>query len=204
MNLSIATAILRNGDPVMREIVDSIDLPEIETTEDVFFDLVTCILEQQIHYRARGIYIKKFMELTESQLPTPELILLLDSHAFSLKKIAANKLKALQNLSNYWIAHHLEAVEWSQCSVEEVREYLKPIKGIGEWTIDMILLFTLGKPDIFSPNDFQLKKVMMASYGLAEDSKLTKEMTSLAENWKPYRSIATRYLLEWGKYLKKR
>ncbi|MEL6557668.1 MAG: hypothetical protein AAFQ94_05745 [Bacteroidota bacterium] len=198
------TQYLRNSDAVMEEIIDTIQLPASDSSEDVFFDLVSCVLEQQIHYRARGVYLKKFMVLTGDQLPTPAIIQSLDPHEFALQKIAANKLKALQHLALYWENHSLEAIDWQNCSNEEVINHLEPIKGIGRWTIDMILLYTLGRPDIFSPSDFQLKKAMKTCYGLADDKNLMSEMTAIAERWKPYRSLATRYLLEWNKYLKKR
>ena len=195
---------LEKSDAVMSEIVNTIQLPELESSQDVFFDLVSCVLEQQIHYRAKGVYLRKFMVLTDDQLPTPAIIRTIDPHEFALQKIAANKLKALHNLAWYWESHQLDSVDWQNCSNEEVIDHLEPIKGIGRWTIDMILLYTLGRPDIFSPNDFQLKKVMKTCYGLADDKNLASEMTAIAEKWKPNRSLATRYLLEWNKYLKKR
>ncbi|MGB3467166.1 MAG: hypothetical protein WBA74_17930 [Cyclobacteriaceae bacterium] len=189
---------LSNSDPVMQEILETIDLPHHQSSGDVFYDLITCVLDQQIHYRSKGVYMKKFVELTHGLLPNPKIIRTIIAEDFAEKKIAGNKYESLQHLASYWTENRLDMIDWTGLPEDEVREKLSPIKGVGPWTINMIMLYTLQHPDIFDPNDYQLKKVMKSSYGL-DDKNLTKEMSNLAENWRPYRSYATRFLLEWGK-----
>ena len=194
---------LTDKDTVMVEIVDQMDLPFLQSSGDVFYDLSSCILDQQIHYRSKGTYMKKFLELSDGEMPSPLVIKALVPEDFVQKKIAGNKYAALQNLASYWSDHKLDIVGWTGLTYDEIVERLSPIRGIGSWTIHMIMLYTLQHPDIFDPNDYQLKKIMKEMYGL-EDSGLTTEMTRISENWKPYRSYATRYLLEWGKTSKLR
>lgn len=194
---------LLNSDPVMKEIVSNLELPVHQSTNNVFYDLASCILEQQIHYRAKGVYMKKFSELSRGEVPSPKAIQSISAEDFEKKKISGKKYEALSELADYWTEHSLDMVGWSGLSEDEIRERLEPIKGVGSWTINMVMLYTLQHPDIFDPNDFQLKKAMKTAYGLDDDKALTKEMTEISENWKPYRSYGTRYLLEWGEYIKK-
>ena len=195
---------LQQQDSQLGEIIQQISLPEIDSSEDVFYDLLTCILEQQIHYRSSGVYLRKFNELTDGLWPTAELVLTLDAHDFALKKIASNKFQRLQVLAQCWIDRGYEQVDWQQLGDEAIRARLSDIKGIGPWTVNMILLFTLGRPDIFDPNDYQLKKVMASVYGLSPEGRLISEMKEISEKWSPFKSTAVRYLLAWQSLSKKR
>ena len=98
---SITKRHLSKRDPVLTGIMHYIEESVIESTGDVFFDLVSCIMEQQIHYRANGLYIKKLMKLIHDQIPSPALLLSLDLYEFTKKKILNIKYKALWNLALY-------------------------------------------------------------------------------------------------------
>jgi 3-methyladenine DNA glycosylase/8-oxoguanine DNA glycosylase len=80
-----------------------VNLEPIESTEDVFFDLVSCISDQQIHYRSKGSYLKKVIDLLGGAAPTPERLLTLTREEFIHKKISGIKFNALTNLADYWI-----------------------------------------------------------------------------------------------------
>ncbi|MEO1653926.1 MAG: DNA-3-methyladenine glycosylase 2 family protein, partial [Bacteroidota bacterium] len=71
------------------------------------------------------------------------------------------------------------------------------IKGIGVWTVDMILLFTLKRPNIFPADDYHLKQLMTSLYQLDPKSRLKAQMRAVAEKWSPYQSLAVLYLLDW-------
>ena len=193
---------LSDKDPIIADIIEVVKKPEIQSTDDVFFDLITCILEQQIHYRSNGTYTRKFKDLIHDQEPSPQLILALDPHEFALKKISGLKFKALRNLAMYWQEHQLEDVDWHNLQDYVIKSKLNPIKGVGDWTIDMILLFTLRRPDIFNPDDYHLKKIMSQVYQIPADSSLKSSMIDISKNWIPHRSLAVMYLLAWKKYLK--
>lgn len=80
-------------------------------------------------------------------------------------------------------------------SNEEITNKLSKIKGIGTWTIDMILLYTLDRPNIIPIDDFHLKQIMTNLYKLNPDYKLKSQITNISNNWSPYKSIAVKYLL---------
>ena len=84
-------------------------------------------------------------------------------------------------------------------SDEEVIHLLTQIKGVGVWTVQMLLMFSLGRPDIFAPDDGGIQQAMAALYGLDYTNKrqLKVSMTAIAEQWSPYRSFACIHLWEW-------
>lgn len=88
-------------------------------------------------------------------------------------------------------------LDWNTLSDDAIRQHLSSIKGIGNWTIDMILLYTLGRPDVFPYDDFHLKQIMTRVYGLDSSSKLKAQMLEIASLWGNHRSLAVKYLLSW-------
>jgi DNA-3-methyladenine glycosylase II len=85
---------------------------------------------------------------------------------------------------------------------EEIRAQLSAIKGIGKWTMDMILLYTLERPNVFPYDDFHLKQIMVSLYGLDSKVKLKAQMIGVSEHWGHQKSLAVRYLLAWKTYNK--
>lgn len=189
-------------DNTLKRIIKTIPLPEIDSTSDVFGDLVSCVVEQQIRYRAKGTMLKKLMDLLDKHSITPDTILALDEAAFAEKKLSNLKYQTLIRVATYWKTNQLAKQDWHALSDEEIRNELLQIKGIGNWTVDMILLYTLGRPDIFPADDYHLKKIMTTVYQLNAQAKLKAQMTDIAKEWQPYRSTAVLYLLEWKAYLK--
>ena len=82
---------------------------------------------------------------------------------------------------------------------KEIIDFLTQIKGVGVWTVQMILLFSLKRPDVFPTGDFGVQTSMIKLYKIKEEKKaLIKKMERIAEKWRPHRSIVSRYLWLWG------
>jgi DNA-3-methyladenine glycosylase II len=154
-------------------------------------------VDQQIHYRSRGVYLKKLLTLLDEDLPTATNLSRIDEEHFVAMKISRQKYHALKNLATHWTQHQLQSLDWEAQSDEAVRQALLAIKGIGPWTVDMILLYTLGRPDVFPVGDYHLKKIMIDLYDLSPGKGLAAEMTNIAEEWAPYRSLAVLSLFAW-------
>jgi DNA-3-methyladenine glycosylase II len=99
----------------------------------------------------------------------------------------------------YWCGNTLD---FTKLSNEAVINELSSIKGIGKWTMDMILLYTLGRSDVFPFDDFHLRQIMVSLYGLDEKTKLKQQMLEISEKWGNQKSLAVLYLLEWKQYNK--
>ena len=194
---------MSNRDKELKQIIKEIPEPSFQSTDDVFYDLCCCIIEQQIHYRRKVPVFNAIIESLSNKYPRPENIRKLDPKIFSDKKISRNKYDSLLALSDYWLENKLDEFDWQKASDIEVRQMLSKIEGVGDWTIDMILLFTLGRTDIMPLGDYHLKIIISKVYGISH-SNLKKQMKQISDQWQPYRSTAVLYLLDWKSYVNKR
>ena len=187
-------------DEVLHSVISEIDFPVIVSTGSVFHDLVSCIVEQQIHYRSTKKYFQKRMERAGLELLTFDNFPVFEKEGLRDAKLSQQKIETLNHTVEFFSEND---IEWNELSDEEVRARLKSIKGIGTWTQDMILLYSLERPDIFPSDDYHLKNLMVSLYGLNPKSRLKAQMKSVAENWSPFRSFGVRYLLAGKNYFPK-
>jgi DNA-3-methyladenine glycosylase II len=185
---------LAQADPILAKIIGSIPEPVIESTHDVFFDLMSCIIEQQIHYRSTKRIFAKGLERADLGTLNLENFPIFEEKALSAIKLSESKYATLSEAIAFFTANNLN---WQAMSDAEVREKLSGIKGIGNWTIDMILLYTLERPDVFPYDDFHLKEIMVRLYSLNPNSRLKAQMLDVATVWGVHKSLAVKYLLAW-------
>ncbi len=183
---------LAKADPLLHKIILQVAKPQIISTTNVFHDLMSCIIEQQIHYRStKKIFHKMLLTAGLEQL-TPENFHQFEEKSFSTIKFSAAKYETMLRVLDYW---QTNTINWQLLSDEEVRLKLSSIKGIGHWTIDMILLYTLERASVFPVDDYHLKKKMIALYNLDPKVKLKARMIEISEKWKSHQSLATLYIL---------
>jgi len=192
---------LSNADPILARIIGTIEWSEIPSTHNVFHDLISCVVEQQIHYRSTKKIFKKMLSNSNLEFITPINFSDFIEKGIANYKLSTSKYETLNNVAEFWSIH--PNLNWQQLTDEEVRNSLSKIKGIGSWTIDMILLYTLERLTIFPVDDFHLKEIMVQLYGLNPNNKLKKQMLIIAESWGMPTSLAVRYLLAWKSYTKK-
>jgi DNA-3-methyladenine glycosylase II len=181
-------------DEVLCDIISNLDLPAIESTGDVFHDLMSCIIEQQIHYRSTKQIFQNMLDAASLVRLSPDNFDQFEEAAFSPTSLSAAKYETILRILEF---QQQNTIDWAALPDTEVRDILRQIKGIGPWTIDMVLLYTLGRPDVFPAEDYHLKQIMVRLYGLDPKTKLKARMTDIGRKWKPNRSLATRYLLAW-------
>ncbi|MEM1325094.1 MAG: hypothetical protein AAGI23_04020 [Bacteroidota bacterium] len=179
-------------DPVLAQLIPTTTPFAFESTQNVFHDLVGCIIEQQIHYRSKRNLYSKRLERADIELLTPDLFDQFEEKGLADLKLSMRKQETLLQVVDYFKQHTLD---WQQLTDADVRAYLSAIKGIGKWTQDMILLFTLEHPDVFPYDDFRLKQVMTELYNLNPASRLKAQMLDCAQPWQPYASQAVLYLM---------
>ena len=193
--------ILRGCDPVLARIINTIPEPTIESTNDVFFDLMSCILEQQIHYRnTKGIFEKMLLNADLKTL-TLENFEEFEKKAFANIKLSESKYETILRTLDFFRDNK---INWEVLDDSEIIAHLSSIKGIGKWTIDMILLYTLQRPNVFPYDDFHLKEIIVKLYGLDPNSRLKAQMLDISNAWGEHKSLAVKYLLAWKAYNKKK
>jgi DNA-3-methyladenine glycosylase II len=191
---------LAHKDAQLDQIIALVPKPEIVSTNDVFHDLMSCILEQQIHYRSTKKIFQKMLQSADIERLTLENFEAFAKSSFANAKLAVGKLETIERTIDFFNANK---INWTLLNDAEVAEKLSSIKGIGKWTIDMILLYTLQRPDVFPYDDFHLKEIMVKLYGLNPNVKLKAQMLDIAEAWGEHKSLAVKYLLAWKEYNKK-
>lgn len=188
---------LCQSDPILENIIKEISEPEIETTNDVFHDLMSCILEQQIHYRSTKRIFQRMLNAANLERLTIENFHQFEERAFTNVKLSVGKYETILRIIEFWQEHK---IDWNLLNDEDVISKLAAIKGVGKWTIDMVLLYTLQRPDVFPYDDFHLKNIMVSEYSLDPKVKLKAQMIDIANNWGKNKSLAVRYLLAWKKH----
>lgn len=195
---------LSKKDPHLAVVIDRLPPPKIEIPNDVFCDLVWCIVEQQIPYRARGTWMKKLFTLLDDHQLLPENILTLRIEDWQNEKLSAKKYQNLLTTAELWQQRKMHQIDWSILTDEEVQNTLIDLPGIGKQSVQMIQLYTLQRPDIFPADDYHLKLIMPKVYDLDPKKQLKKNMQEIAANWSPHRSLAVRYLLDYKLFMNKR
>ena len=156
-------------------------------------------MSQQLSTKVAAIIQDRFLELYETNTPSLEKIA---STPFATLKnigLSDSKVNYILNVCDYFIANNLSDDKLHKMTDEEVIQTLTAIKGVGHWTAEMVLLFSMGREDIFAVDDLGIQQQMCKLYNIsAEPKKQMKiEMEKIASNWNPYRSYACRYLWSW-------
>jgi DNA-3-methyladenine glycosylase II len=191
-----AIAYLVEKDAVFKKLHQQYGNPYIPSRLEGFQTLCKLILEQQVSIEsARACYVKIENVLGDV---APETIIQTSGETLRNCGVSRQKNIYLKALAEAILDKTLVLETLSQKHPDEVRSELIKIKGIGHWTIDVYLMFSLQSPDILPIGDIAVVNTIKELYGC--EAKET--MLVLAENWKPYRSIATFFL--WHHYLEKR
>lgn len=191
--LTTVTKKLAASDPILKKITESLPPLEIEKDGQVFHDVMSCIIEQQIHYRSTKKVFQKMLAKSKLTILTPKNFTEFEK-SFKDVKLSEKKYATIANILEFW---DLNKIDWTSASNEEIYQKLGSINGIGKWTIEMILIYTLQRPDIFAFDDFHIKQIRVKLYKLDPKIRLKVQMTEIANLWIPHRSFAFRYLIEW-------
>lgn len=186
---------LATRDPKLAAVMPRITLPTIEPHNDIYLDLLDSIVSQQLSVKAAGTIFKRFLELFDDLNPTPRKILDLDFDVLKSCGLSGQKTQYIRNIAAYWIENQALTRDWLAMSDNDIIAELTTIKGVGKWTVQMILMFRLERHDVFPIDDLGIRQGMVKLYGVETTGKeLIRQLTDIAENWRPYRSVACRYI----------
>ncbi|MEL7159896.1 MAG: DNA-3-methyladenine glycosylase 2 family protein, partial [Bacteroidota bacterium] len=180
-------------------LIDQLEIPpRPDHGGDVYFGLLRSIAYQQLSGKAAGTIFGRFLELFPDGYPHPERLLELDDDAIRAAGMSRPKTSYLQNVAQYWLDHKLINADWAQWSDEEIIAMLTTIKGVGQWTVEMVLMFVLKRPDLLPLDDLVVKRNIIDLFGIDAEKlrgkKLNAEILRVTEPWRPYRSFASRYM----------
>lgn len=191
-NYSAAEKHLRHVDPVLAKIMRQHGRCRIQPDRRYFQALVEAILSQQLSVKAAATIFARFQGLLAGRI-LPGMIMELQDEQFRGAGISRQKMSYLRDLSSKWQLGFINPRRFAYMNDEQVIAMLTQVKGIGRWTAEMFLIFSLRRLDVLPVGDLGFRNALQKAYGLRKLPE-AKRITTLAEKWKPYRSIATWYL----------
>jgi len=182
---------LSNKDKVLKKIIDQFSNQSLQLNDNSFHALINSIIGQQISVSAANSMKKKLFVLKKNI--TPRTIKNLKKN--DLKKCGLSKQKILyiNNIAEFFLKNKEFINQLNKANDLEIREKLIEIKGIGNWTVDMFLIFTHGSSNIFPSGDLGFLKAISKHYEVGFPIS-EKFLSKLFKRWSPYSSIATWYL----------
>ncbi len=192
-----AVAYLKSADPVLGALVDRTGpyAPTTIAAPDIFHSLVRAIVYQQLSGKAAGTIYHRVLEmLGQGDAPGPAVIAAASADDLRASGLSANKQASLHALAAAQLAGELpDEAQIQDYDDEQLIARYSAIRGIGRWTVEMLLLFHLGRPDVMPCHDLGVRKGYALTYGLAELPK-PKALETACECWRPYRSVGSWYM----------
>ena len=186
-------------DPILAKIVQ--ETPEYKTIDweqDVYLALISSIISQQISTKVARVIMDRFLGLFEEGYPEPNLVLKKTEEELRSAGLSGQKLKYIRNVATFATENDVNYNFLDQQTDEEIISYLTQIKGIGVWTVHMVLMFVFERPDVLPLGDLAVRQKMAIAYGVESKGKeLHADLTTIAENWRPFRSQACKYFWRW-------
>ena len=183
---------LRRADPVMARIIAQVGAYRIEFRDPGFETLVKSIVYQQLNGRVASVIFGRLVQAAGGRL-TPESILKLRPVRMRAAGLSAQKTAYIRDLARHTRDRRVIFEELAELSDDQVTERLTQVKGIGVWTVHMFLIFALRRPNVLPTGDLGIRNAVRKAYGMAEMPK-PAEIETLAEPWRPYRTVASWYL----------
>jgi DNA-3-methyladenine glycosylase II len=186
-------------DKKLKKVIDSQPAFILEKRNKVYLRLCSSILSQQLSTTVAKVLYKRFLDLFDGKEPTAKQILQTPAETFRSIGFSNAKASYVHNVCRFFIENKITDGKLHQMENEEVITLLTQIKGVGKWTVEMILMFTLGREDVFALDDLGLKQGVIKLYNLKETDKkiLLKKIEKISLKWSPYRTYASRYLWNW-------
>ena len=183
-------------DKKLKKAIEACDeLLQLEVRNDLYLHLIRSIVGQQLSVKAAQTIYNRFAALFKKSYPHPRQLLAMDLETLRSAGLSRQKAGYVKNVADYFLSNKLLKKDWSIHTDDEVLTMLTEIKGVGVWTSQMILMFTLARPDIFPVDDVGIQNAMRKLYGIEETGKTFKQrLIALSDKWQPYRTYACYYL----------
>jgi DNA-3-methyladenine glycosylase II len=186
-------------DKKLKKLVEASKSYQLKKRKNICTYLCASIMSQQLSTKVADVIYNRFLALYGSKEPTPQQIV--DTPFEILRGIGLSNAKVgyVKNVAQFEMEFGMDHKRLQKMENEEVIIYLTQIKGVGRWTVEMLLMFALGREDIFAIDDLGIQNAMIKLYKLdREDKKKFREdMLRISKKWSPYRTYACKHLWEW-------
>lgn len=179
-------------DKKLKPLVDANPSLRLKKHNNICLHLCASIMSQQLSTKVAQVIYKRFLELYGSEEPTPEQIVKTPFDKLRGIGLSNAKVSYVHNVAQYAIDYGMDDKKLYKMSNEEVLDFLIPIKGVGKWTVEMQLMFALGREDVFAVDDLGIQIAMSKIYkiDMTDKKRMKEKMLKLSAKWSPYRTYA--------------
>ena len=183
-------------DRKLKKLIENNGVFTLTKRKNVCIYLCASIMSQQLSTKVADVIYQRFLNLYGTKEPTPEQILTTAPETLRAIGLSNAKVSYVHNVARFAIEQGMDHRKLSKMNDEEVIVYLSQIKGVGRWTVEMLLMFALGREDVFALDDLGIQNAMITLYKLDRTDKkqFREDMLRVAKKWIPYRSYACMYL----------
>ncbi len=186
-------------DKRLKKLIDSHEIVHLTKRKNISIYLCASIMSQQLSTKVANVIHQRFLNLYSGKEPTPRQIL--ETPLATLRSIGLSNAKTqyVHNVARFAVEQGMEMKKLDKMSNEEVIAYLSTIKGVGRWTVEMLLMFALGREDVFALDDLGIQNAMISLYRLdkSDKKKLKEVLLRISKKWSPYRTYACAHLWLW-------
>ena len=171
---------------------------KLNRQKNLYLYLCYSIMSQQLSTKVARVIRQRFLDLYGGE-PTPQQIAETAFEKLRAIGLSNAKVRYVQNVAKFEIEKGMDHEKLATMSDEEVIEYLTQIKGVGRWTTEMLMMFALGREDLFAIDDLGLRQAVIGLYDLRHRKKkiMNAKILKIAEQWAPYRTYACLHLWRW-------
>ena len=186
---------LKSADPVMARLIAQYPRPTFTKHANYYQELVSSVIGQQLSLAAARAIETRFRALFGGRFPTPEEILTVDVETLRGVGFSRPKARYVQDLAQNILDGSVSFIGLDDLSNEEIVAQLTHVKGIGEWTVHMFLMFCMARQDVLPVGDLGIRNGVTKLYSL-DNQATPNEVAEIAEqqNWRPYESVASWYV----------
>ena len=174
-------------------------LPPLQLRSNIPLRLMSGIMSQQLSTQVAKVIFHRFLQLYNGEEPTPQQVLATGTETMRAIGLSYAKIKYIHNVALFCIENGIDDTTLLAMNNEEIITLLTQIKGVGRWTVEMLLMFSLGREDVFAVDDLGVQNAMKKIYNIQAENKkaLQEKMLTISARWKPYRTYACLHLWQW-------
>ncbi|MBN8879604.1 MAG: DNA-3-methyladenine glycosylase 2 family protein [Sphingobacteriales bacterium] len=186
-------------DKKFKKLLDNTEFHQLKKRKNIPIYLCASIMSQQLSTKVADVIYQRFLNLYERKEPTPQQILDTPSETLRAIGLSNAKVSYVKNVAAFGIEPGMDYKKLQKMNDEEVIAYLTQIKGVGRWTVEMLLMFALGREDIFAIDDLGIQNAMIRLYKLdrTDKKKFKADLLRISGKWSPYRTYACKHLWGW-------
>jgi DNA-3-methyladenine glycosylase II len=186
-------------DKKLKKLINGNEPHQLIRRKNICTYLCASIMSQQLSTKVARVIHQRFLDLYGGREPTPQQIV--DTPFETLRGIGLSNAKVgyVKNVAQFELEKGMDHKKLNKMANEEVIEYLTAIKGVGRWTVEMLLMFALGREDVFAIDDLGIQNAMIKLYKLdrTDKKKFKEDLLRISGKWSPYRTYACWHLWHW-------